>query len=87
MSKVLRLFALPALVLIAIPGCAITTDHLKTVSAGHTGCTPDQITISNRTHVGVVGTDETWNATCNGKVYMCSGTDATGQYSCTPAAQ
>ena len=68
----------------AATGCAITTDHLKTVSAGHTGCAPEQITISNRTHIGVVGTAETWNATCNGKVYLCSGVDATGEYSCAP---
>jgi uncharacterized oligopeptide transporter (OPT) family protein len=59
----------------------VSTDYLKSISAGHTGCTPDQLTISN-----VQGS--MWNASCNGKIYLCSGV-ATGksaaQYSCAPA--
>ena len=81
---------------VALAGFALTTtacqtaimNDLKTASAGHTGCTPDQITISN--HTGSVGYNETWNATCNGKVYLCSGVgNAKGSedYSCAPAVK
>jgi hypothetical protein len=75
------------LVPVLLSGCQITVEHLKTVSAGYVGCPASQIRITNRARPGVVGTSETWNATCNGKVYLCSGVDATGQYSCAPAAQ
>jgi hypothetical protein len=61
----------------------VFTDTLKLISAGHTGCTPDQLTISN-----IQGPGSMWNATCNGKTYLCSGV-ATGksssEYSCAPA--
>lgn len=61
----------------------VSTDNLKLISAGHTGCTPDKITISN-----VQGHGALWNATCNGKTYLCSGV-ATGKssadFSCAPA--
>jgi hypothetical protein len=53
----------------------VSTDTLKLISAGHTGCTPDQLTISN-----VQGPGSMWNATCNGKTYLCSGV-ATGKSS------
>jgi len=63
------------------------TDQLKAVSTGHTGCTPDQLTISNHQY-NMYG--ETWNATCNGKVYLCSGV-ASGKssedFSCAPVAK
>jgi hypothetical protein len=88
-EKVSRIVALCGLVSVATTGCQTAImDQLKAVSAGHTGCTPDQITISNHQHVGTYGTNETWNATCNGKVYLCSGVP-TGksdeEYSCAPA--
>jgi hypothetical protein len=76
-------------------GLAVTTaacqsfvqNQLKTISAGHTGCTPEQISISNF-HADTFGGGEVWNATCNGKVYICSGVagKASGDYSCAPAA-
>lgn len=50
---------------------------------GHPACTPDQITISNRTQTGYA---QRWNATCNGKVYLCSGYFR-GAYSCAPVAK
>lgn len=89
MSKTVAAVTLDALVLAATTGCqTVIMDQLKAVSAGHTGCTPDKITISNRQQVGTFGTSETWNATCNGKVYLCSGVP-TGksdeEYSCAPA--
>jgi len=59
----------------------VSTDTLKLISAGHTGCTPDQLTISN-----VQG--PMWNATCNGKIYLCSGVStgkSSAEFSCAPA--
>jgi hypothetical protein len=75
---------------VVFAGVALTTaacqveNRLKVISAGHTGCTPDQITITKTdgTHFG--GT-EMWNATCNGKVYLCSG-EISGEHSCAPVA-
>jgi hypothetical protein len=59
----------------------VSTDTLKLISAGHTGCTPDQLTISN-----VRGA--LWNASCNGKTYLCSGVSvgqSSAEFSCAPA--
>src|SRR5689334_15004658 len=54
--------------------------YLKTVSAGYTGCLPDANEISN-----VNSGRGTWNATCQGKVYLCS---AVGNDShCAPAVK
>ena len=81
-SRSLLLVSVALGVLLGATGC-ISTDTLKLISAGHTGCTPDQLTISN-----VQGPGSLWNATCNGKTYLCSGV-ATGKssadYSCAPA--
>jgi len=87
-TKLVRPTALAALALVATTGCAISTDQLKTVSAGRTGCTPDQVAITNRAQTGgLVGTGETWNATCNGQVYLCSARVGLRDPSCTPAAK
>ena len=83
--KMVRRIAVMGMGLVTMTGCAVSTDQLRAVSAGYTGCTPDQITISNRAHVGTLGTAETWSATCQGKVYVCSGFDRAGEYSCAPA--
>lgn len=62
--------------------------HLQLVSAGHTGCLPDDNQLSNIS----ASTDgsATWNATCKGKVYLCSAVGSAGSnaesYSCAPAA-
>ena len=84
MTKIIGRSAVVA-VLVATTACqTMITDQLKAVSAGHTGCTPDQLTISNHQY-NMYG--ETWNATCNGKVYLCSGV-ASGKssedFSCAP---
>jgi hypothetical protein len=89
MKKILRAVALAGFALMTTTACQTAImNQLKTVSAGHTGCTPDQITISN--HTGTFSNNETWNATCNGKVYLCSGV-VTGKssedYSCAPAVK
>jgi hypothetical protein len=74
-----------AVVLLGITGCAaianspLVVNKLKMVSAGHTGCLPDENEISN-----VNSGSSTWNATCKGKVYLCSGVDS---YSCAPVAK
>lgn len=62
--------------------------HTQLVSAGHTGCLPDDNQISNMS----ASTDgsATWNATCKGKIYLCSAVSSAGSnaesYSCAPAA-
>jgi hypothetical protein len=66
-------------VLTGVSGCA-TTGDLKFISAGHTGCTPDQLTISNVQRFGAL-----WNATCNGKTYLCSRAGTSSDYSCAIA--
>ena len=55
----------------------------QALGVGHPDCTPDQITISNRIQNG---NTQRWNATCNGKVYLCSG-QYRGAYSCAPVAK
>ncbi|MFZ5896858.1 MAG: hypothetical protein ACOY0T_37725 [Myxococcota bacterium] len=64
--------------LVALPlfGCA---GSLASVSAGHVGCAPSQIEISDE----VMGFSSTsWTATCGERVYTCSG--AQNQVACTP---
>jgi hypothetical protein len=80
-----RSVVLLGLTLTATTACVM--DKLKTASAGHTGCTPDQLTISN--HQSSL-TGETWNATCNDKVYLCSGVmtgNSSEDFSCAPVAK
>jgi hypothetical protein len=57
------------------------------ISAGHTGCLPEENVISNA-KLSTNGSG-TWNATCRGKTYLCS-TYVSGNtdiYSCAPVAQ
>ena len=67
----------------------IVTDRLKMASAGHTGCLPDAIEISNVT----ANPDGSglWNASCKGKIYLCSavatGSAQSESISCAPVAQ
>lgn len=69
-------------------GCAIswpTSTHTQAAAAGYTGCQPETNEISNvKETVGRLQ----WNATCQGKRYLCSEVvDGNGrwQYSCAPA--
>ncbi len=61
---------------------------LQLTSAGHTGCLPADNEISNSTvNLGGSGT---WNATCKGRVFLCSAVSSgnlTFAYSCAPVAQ
>lgn len=61
--------------------------RLQAASAGHTGCMPVDNAISND---GMVTAGEVWNATCNGKVYLCSAVTFLGNsasVSCAPAVK
>jgi hypothetical protein len=66
----------------------IVMKDLKLVSAGHTGCLPDENEISNVT-TNIVSRG-TWNATCKGKTYLCTAVPTFGDnvsFSCAPVAQ
>lgn len=63
-------------------------DKLKIVSAGHTGCLPEENEISN-VKASLDGSG-TWNATCKGQVYLCSAVATVGNsesYNCAPVAK
>jgi len=70
------------------PGSAMMTNALQMVSAGHTGCLPEENQIANvKANLDGSGT---WNATCKGKAYLCSafqGVSKSESYSCAPVAQ
>jgi hypothetical protein len=55
---------------VAPPSSSAFMRRMKIVTAGHTGCLPDANDISNVTRD--FGGTGTWNATCNGKLYLCS---------------
>jgi len=63
--------AIAAVLGLALQACAVPTDSpkiqqkLKLVSAGHTGCLPDENVITNV--VMSLNGDGQWNATCKGK--------------------
>jgi hypothetical protein len=60
---------------------------LKLVSAGFTGCVPTDNVLTN-VAPGSDGSG-TWNATCKGKVYLCSSvpTVKSHTFHCAPVAQ
>jgi len=66
--------------LIALSGCTVSSplvqDRLKLISAGHTGCLPDANEIANVT-LRADGS-AMWNATCQGKTYLCSAVSSLG---------
>jgi hypothetical protein len=62
-------------------------EQLRMISAGHTGCMPEENAISN---VVAKGSDATWNATCKGKVFLCSAVPSgsnSSSFSCAPVVQ
>jgi hypothetical protein len=61
----------------AASGCSVTA-NMQRSSAVFTGCSPEKNVISNIDVVNV-----TWNATCDGKKYLCSGDH--DPVSCVPA--
>ena len=69
-------------------GYASVTDKLKTASAGHTGCVPEENDLSNV--VAKPDGSGTWNATCKGKTYLCSAISTINDSQsvhCAPVAQ
>jgi len=66
-------------------GCA-STSLMQATSAGYTGCQPQANQISNvKSGLNTL----LWNASCQGKTYLCSEvSDAKGRWqaSCAPAA-
>lgn len=82
-------------ILIGVSGCTAIANspmvaaQLKIVSAGHTGCLPDDNQLSNIS-MSLNGSG-IWNATCKGKVYLCSAVSSAGSnseaFSCAPVAQ
>jgi hypothetical protein len=82
-----------SIVFLGITACAsianspMVVKQLKIVSAGHTGCLPDENELSN-INASPDGSG-TWNATCKGKVYLCSGVqsvDGSESFSCATVA-
>ena len=80
-----RICVLGALLLMT--GCdSLIVNELKIRSAGFTGCATDDNEISN-VNARAAGSG-TWNATCKGKVYLCSQGSSGGHaasYSCAVA--
>ena len=73
---IFRLVALVTVVLTAA-SCALPSadspaiqSKLKLVSAGHTGCQPEENVISNV--ISSLNGDGQWYATCKGKTYLCT---------------
>jgi hypothetical protein len=73
-----------------VTGCAslanspLVVNQLKIRSAGFTGCAVDANVITNVN--GDADGSGTWNATCQGKVYLCSqGSSSAPTYSCAVA--
>jgi hypothetical protein len=88
-----RRLVLPlAVVLLGAAGCTslsspMAQDQLRMISAGHTGCMPEENVLTN---VVARGSDATWNATCKGKTYLCSAVAAgsnSSSFSCAPVPQ
>jgi hypothetical protein len=68
----------------ALANSPMVINQLKVRSAGFTGCAVDANAITNVT--GNADGSGTWNATCQGKVYLCSqGSSSAPTYSCAVA--
>jgi len=95
--RIRRLVMTLAILATGIGGCAVSPGSsgssiveakLQLVSAGYTGCMPEENAISNVRYSGFTG--GTWNAACKGKSYLCSGaysTDSSWSFHCAPVAQ
>ena len=67
------------------PNSPVLAKQLKIVSAGHTGCLPDENELSN-INANPDG-NGTWMATCKGRAYLCSGVasvQGSESFSCAP---
>jgi hypothetical protein len=81
-------FALSTLVVLAACATLLRSppmvSQLQGISAGHTGCPPEDIRISNVKLHPPLGDTMTWNATCNARTYLCSSVGRSD--SCAPVA-
>jgi hypothetical protein len=81
-----RRLVLPlAVVLLGAAGCTslsspMAQDQLRMISAGHTGCMPEENVLSN---IVAKGSDATWNATCSA---VAAGSNSSS-FSCAPVPQ
>ena len=90
--RLLRVSALGLAILCLASGCTVSAslvqDRLKLISAGHTGCLPDENEITNvSTRSDGSGI---WNATCKGRTYLCTAVGSVGNseaFSCAPVPQ
>jgi hypothetical protein len=81
-----------SIILCGAGGCVslnspMAQEQLRTISAGHTGCMPEDNVISNAVERG---SNATWNATCKGKMYLCSAVPSgnnSSSFSCAAAVQ
>jgi hypothetical protein len=64
------------LVLVLTGGCVPSKEAQ---SAGHVGCTPEEISISrHQSQFGLIQSSETWVAECRGHTFVCSQTNRSG---------
>ncbi len=73
-------------------GCSVSSPlvqaRLKLISAGHTGCLPDDNEITNVS--SKADGSGIWNATCKGRTYLCTAVGSVGNsesFSCAPVPQ
>ena len=64
----MRVCALLCITIIGAAGCA-TTDMLKDASVGHTGCTQDEMVVSNEERDI---SHWQWVVQCRGRTFLCS---------------
>jgi hypothetical protein len=72
----------------ALADSSIVRQKLQMVSAGYTGCVPEENELSNM--APKFDGSGTWNATCKGKTYLCSTIATSNQdqsYHCAPVAE
>lgn len=62
--------------IVSMGGCA---PSMEAKSAGQIGCIPQDITISHEeTHFGLIQSGKTWVAECQGRRYVCSQLNRSG---------
>lgn len=67
--------------LVVLSGCTDMNAHLRSMSAGQIGCSPDEITIKDINSTAGIVTG--WTAICEGKTFYC--TSASSGNSCKEA--
>jgi len=78
MKKMFIPVCIGALCFLAL-GCTTVMGNLPTISAGLTGCPPNQIAIHDE-QIGYY--NDTWTATCQGRTFYCT-RQVRGNTTCT----